>query len=94
MCSMKTAECPINHLMENEHAAAHTGTCQNLYNHTPQSLDYHICAESVQLHKKSYYNSNRANNKNSVQFDDHQHENMMKNYYKYNQDKMTSDEIR
>ncbi len=46
--------------MENEHAAAHTGTCQNLYNRTPQSLDYVTCAESIQLHKKSHYNSNHA----------------------------------
>ncbi len=42
---------------------------------------------------KSYYNSNHASNNNSVQFDDHQHENMMKDYYKHNQDKMTQDEI-
>ncbi len=51
MCSMKTAECPIYHLMENEHAAAHASACQNLYSHTPQSLDYPTCAESVQMTK-------------------------------------------
>ncbi len=67
---------------------------ENLYNHTLQSLDNPTCAESVWLHKTSYYNLIRASNNNSVQFDDHQHENMMKDYYKHNQDKMTPDEIR
>ncbi len=65
-----------------------------LYSHTPQSLDYPTCAESVQRPKGSYFNSKRASNKNSVHFDDHQHGNMMKDYYKHNQDKMTPDQIR
>ncbi len=85
MCSMMTAECHIHHLMENEHAGAHTSTCQNLYSHTPQSLDYPTYAESVRMHKTSHFNTNRTSNKHRVQFDDHQHENMMKNYYKHNQ---------
>ncbi len=79
MCSMKTAECPIHHLMENEHAATHASNCQNLYSHTPQSLDYPMCAESVQMHKTSHFIKNCVSNKQRVQFDDHQHENMMKN---------------
>ncbi len=65
-----------------------------IYSHTPKSLDHPTCAESVQMHKTSHFNTNRASNKQSVQFDDHQHENMMKNYYKHNQDKMTPDQIR
>ncbi len=51
MCSMNTAECHIHHLMDNEHADAHSGIGQHLYNHIPQSLDNPTCAECVQLHK-------------------------------------------
>ncbi len=65
-----------------------------IYTVTPsQSLDYPTCAESVQIRKTSHFNSNRASNKDSVQFNDHQHENIMKNYYKH-KDKMTPNQIR
>ncbi len=72
----------------------HTLAPVKIYSHTPQSLDYPTCAESFQMHKTSHFNSNHATNKHSVQFGDHEHENMMKNYYKHNQDKMTLDQIR
>ncbi len=56
--------------MWNDPNILHSHTCHDLYNHTPQSLDY------------------------PNQFNDDQHEIMMKDYYKHNQDKMTPDQIR
>ncbi len=44
--------------------------------------------------KHIHYNSKHASHKHNVQFDDNQHENMMKDYYNHNQDKMTPDQIR
>ncbi len=44
MCSMKSAECPIHHLMENEHAAVQLANVK-IYTLTSHN-HYPTCAES------------------------------------------------
>ncbi len=63
-------------------------------NHTLQSHDYPTCAESLHMPKGNFQNVNNTGKKYKNQFNDHQHEIIMKDYYNHNQDKMTPDEIR
>ncbi len=39
MCSLSMSACPINHLLGIAPDIAHSRTCHNQYNHTPQSHD-------------------------------------------------------
>ncbi len=93
MCSLSMSACPIHQSIWVDPNIAHTRTCQNPYNHSPQSLDYHTCTESLHMPRDNadhnFYSKAHEN-----QFDDNQHEPMMKNYYSYNQDKMTAAQIR
>ncbi len=94
MCSMKMSECPIYQSIGNDPDINHSHTCQDLNNHTPQSLDYPTCAETLHMPKGNLHNFNNTGSKYKNQFNDHQHQIMMKDYYYHNQDKMTPDEIR
>ncbi len=49
MCSLSMLACPIHQSMVVDPDIAHTRTCQNPYNHNPQSLDYPTCAESLHM---------------------------------------------
>ncbi len=80
--------------MGNDPDIAHSRTSQSLYNHTPQSLDYPTCAECLHMPKSFVHNYNYTGRKYKNQFNNHQHEIMMKDSYKHNQDKMIPDEIR
>ncbi len=80
--------------MGNDLDMAHSRTCQSLYNHMPQSLDYPTCAECLHMSKGNVHNYINNGRKYKNQFNDHQHEIMMKDYYNHNQDKMTPDQIR
>ncbi len=94
MCSLKISECPIHRSMGNDLDKVHSLTCQSLYNHTPQSLDYPTCARRLHMPKGNVHNYNNTCRKYKNQFNENQHEIMMKDYYNHNQDKMTPDEIR
>ncbi len=91
MCKMKVSECSMYQSMGNDVDIPHSCTCQGLYNHTTHSLDG---AESLYMSKDNLQNFNNTGRKYKNQFNDHQHEIMMKDYYTHNQDKMTADEIR
>ncbi len=87
------SECPIHQSMGKDSDITHSHTCHILYNRTPQSHDYPTCADSMQMPKSHTYHNNYGR-KYDNQFNDHQHEIMMKDYYKHNQDKMTPADIR
>ncbi len=93
MCSLGMSDCPIHQSMGVDPDNAHSLTCQNPYDHTPQSLDYQTFAESLHMPRcnadHNFYSMAHDN-----QFDDNQHKLMMNNYYSYNQDKMTAAQIR
>ncbi len=76
MCSLSMSACPINQQLGIDPDIAHSNTSQKPYNHTPQSLDYPTCAESLHMSKKcfhhSYYQTTYSNE--SI---DNQHEIMM-----------------
>ncbi len=63
------------------------------YNHTSQSHDYPSCVESLHLPRGNVHHNYRNDADNS-DFNENQHELMMKDYYSYNQDKMTAAQIR
>ncbi len=94
MCSMKMSECPIHESMGNDPDIGHSRTCHGLYNHTPLSLDYPTYADSLHMPKGNVHIYNNHGRRYKNQFIDHQHEIMMKDYYKHNQDQMTPDQIR
>ncbi len=94
MCSLKISECPIHQSMGNDPDIAHSLNCHSLYNHNPQSLDYHTCAESLHLLITNTHTYHNTNKKYDNQFKGHHHEIMMKEYYEHNQDKMTPNQIR
>ncbi len=73
--------------------SAHCHSCQNPYNHTPQSHDYLSCAESLHLPKGNVHH-NYYSNAHNHDFNENQHELMMKDDYSYNQDKMTVTQIK
>ncbi len=93
MCSLKMSDCPIHQSMGKDPDIAHSHTCHDLYNHTPQSHDFPTCADSMHMSKSNAYHNNHGRRYKN-QFNDHQYENMMRDYYKHNQDMITSDEIR
>ncbi len=74
--------------MGNDPDIAYSCTSQDLYNHTPQSLDYPTSAESLHMPKGNLYTFNNTGRKYKNQFNDHQHEIMKEDYYTHNQDKM------
>ncbi len=80
--------------MGNDPDIAHSCTCHDLYNHTSQSRDYPTCADSLHMSKGNAHIFDNYGRKYTNQFNGHQHEIMMKDYYKHNQDKMTPDQIR
>ncbi len=43
---------PIKHMLGIVHDITHSRTCQNPYNHTPQSHDYPTCVESLYMSKQ------------------------------------------
>ncbi len=90
MCSLSMSACPINYMLGIVCDIAHSRTCQNPYNHTPQSHDYPTCAESLHMSKHCHH----QNNANSTEFIDNKHELIMKDYYSHNQDKMSPAQIR
>ncbi len=67
-----------------------TYTCH----YTPQSLDYPTYANTLHMPKDYAHIHNNHGWKYENEFNDHQHEIMMKDFYKHNQDKMTPDQIR
>ncbi len=77
MCSLSMSACPIHQSMGVDPDIAHSRTYQNPYNHSPQSLDYPTCAESLHMPRgnadQNFYTKAHEN-----QFDDNQHELMMK----------------
>ncbi len=93
MCSLSISACPINHMLGIVPDIAHSRTYHYPYNHTPQSHDYHTCAESMHMSKHCHPNE-YENNPHSNEFIDNQHELMMKDYYSHNQDKMSPAQIR
>lgn len=91
---MKVSQSPFHKTLENGHATTHTSHYHNLYNHGTQLHDYHTCVHSQHMHRHNYHSTNSIDHRNIAQFDDNQHEMMMKDYYNHNQDKMTPDQIR
>ncbi len=73
---------------------AHSHTCHGLHNHTPQSPEYPTCADSFHMPNGNIHIYNNYGRKYINQFNDHQYETMMKDYYKHNQDKMTPAKIK
>ncbi len=93
MCSLSMTACPINHMLGIAPDIAHPRTCHNKYNHIPQSHHYPTCAETLHLSKHCHYHEYQTKS-HSKEFIDNQHELMMKDYYSYNQDKMSPAQIR
>ncbi len=93
MCSLSMLACPINNMLVIATDIAHSRTYHNQYNHTPQSHDYSTCAESRHMSKHCHHHKYQ-NNPHSNEFINNQHELMMKDYYSYNQDKMSPAQIR
>ncbi len=93
MCSLSMSVCPINHMLGIAPDIAHSQTCHNQYYHTPQSHDYPTCAESLHITKHCHHHKYQTK-PHSNEFIDNQHGLMMKDYYSYNQDKMSSAQIR
>ncbi len=93
MYSLSMSACPIHHPLGVDPDIAHFRTCQTPYNHNPQLHDYPSCAESLHLPKGNIHH-NYHSDAHSRDFNDNQHELMMKDYYSYNQDKMTAAQIR
>ncbi len=93
MCSLSLSACSIHHHLGVDPDNANFHTCQNPYNHTPQSHDYPSCAESLHLSKGNVHHNYRRDTDNH-EFNENEHELMMKDYYSYNQDKMTATQIR
>ncbi len=92
MCSLSMSVCLINHMLGIAPDIAHPRPCHNQYNHTPQSHDYPTCAES--LHMPKHCHHEYQTKPHSKEFNDNQHELMMKDYYSYNQNKMSPAQIR
>ncbi len=93
MCSLSMSACPINHMLGIALDIAHSRTYHNQYKYNQQSHDYHTCAKS--LHKSKHCHHHEYQTKtHSNEFIDNQHELMMKDYYSYNQDKMSLVQIR
>ncbi len=65
MCSLSMSACPINHQLGIEPDIAHSRTCQKSYNHTPQSLNYPTCAESLHMLKKCFHDSHHIDTHNN-----------------------------
>ncbi len=93
MCSLSISDCPIHQSMGIDPDIAHSHTCHDPYNHTLQSLDYPIYAESLHMPKGNVYHNN-YDREYENQFDDHLHEIMMNDNYSHNQDKITGTQIR
>ncbi len=70
------------------HSKHHTS-----HSHTIQSPDFSTCAESKHISMSNSDHNFFSQNMN-IEFNDYQQEKMMKDYRKYNQDKMTAHEIR
>ncbi len=94
MCSMKKLEYPIHQSMVNDPDITYSRNCHDLCNHIPQSLDYPTCADTLHMPKGYTHIHNKHGWKYENQYNDHQHEIMMKDQYNHNQDKMTPDQIR
>ncbi len=75
--------CPINHMLGIAPDIAHSRTCHNQYNHTPQSHDYPTCVESLQMSKHCHHHKYQTK-PHSKEFIDNKHELMMKDCYSYN----------
>ncbi len=89
MCSLSISACPIHHPLGVDPNNAHSRTGQKPCNHTPQSHDYPSCAESCTC-LETMFIITIAVMLITVIFNENQHKLMMKNYYSYNQDKMTA----
>ncbi len=79
MCSLNMSACPINHMFRIVPDIAHSHTCQNPYNHTPQSHGYPTCVESMHMSKHCHHHQYQ-NNTNSNEFINNQDELKMKDY--------------
>ncbi len=77
MCSLSMSACPIHHPLGVDPDIAHSCTCQKPYNHSPQSLDYPTCAESLHMPKGNVYH-NYYSDAHDREFNDNQHELMTK----------------
>ncbi len=92
MCSLNMSACPINHMLGIASDIPHSHPCHNHCNHNPQSYDYPSCAESLHISKHCHHHEYQTK-PHSKEFIDN-HELMMKDYYSYNQDKMSPAQIR
>ncbi len=77
MCSLSMSACHIHQSMRVDPDIAHSRTCQNLYNHSPQSLDYPTCAKILHMPRgnadHNFYTKAHEN-----LFDDNRYDLMMK----------------
>ncbi len=92
MCSQIMSDCPIHQFMGNAPSCKVSHTWKDPFNHKPQSHDYPTCAESMHIHRNKKDHNFYSKTTDTV-FDDGQHEQMMKDYYSHNQDKMTPAQI-
>ncbi len=88
ICCLNISACPIMQPMGSDtdkepHSKQHTS-----HSHTPQSYDFPTCAESKHICMSNSGNNSFSNDKNA-EFNENHHEKMMRDYHKYNQDKMT-----
>ncbi len=93
MCSKTVSDCPIHQTMTGGHDTAHTCHYHILHNHGTQSHDQHAtsnmtCTRNV--------HTNNNNNIDGIENDSTEYKlnEMMKEYYKHNQDSITRDQIR
>ncbi len=93
MFSQIMSDCPIHQSMGNAPDCKVSRTCKDPFNHKPQPHDHRTCAESMHIHRNKKDQTFYTKSTDTV-FDDGQHEQMMKDYYSHNQDKITPAQIR
>ncbi len=85
MCFLNISACPIMQPMGSDSDKAP-------HSHTLQSYDFPTCAASKHICMFNSDHNSFSKDKNNG-FNENQHEKIMKDYHKYNQDKMTAQEI-
>ncbi len=72
---------------------AHLSKHYTSHSHTIQSYDFPTCAESENICMSNSDRNSFSKDKNT-EFNENEHDKIMKNYHKHNQDKMTAQQIR
>ncbi len=93
MCCLNISACPITQPMGSEPDKAPHSKHHTSHSYTIQSYDFPTCAESKHICMSNSDNYSMSKDRNT-EFNENQHEKMMKHYHKYNQDKMTAQQIR